>query len=63
MRTQYKITTPIPTMEETADRLGVSRSRLKELIKIADEIVAKRAQTKKRPAAAKKRKSIKRVAK
>jgi len=39
-RQQFVITTPIPTVEETAERLGVPPHRLKRIIELADELAA-----------------------
>ena len=55
MPSRFTITTPIPTAEETAESLGVSPSRLKELIQIADEIMDRGPATKKRASASRKR--------
>lgn len=35
------ITTPFPTLEEVADRIGLSRKRAKELAALASELTGK----------------------
>jgi hypothetical protein len=42
MRKPVIVDTPYPTVWETAKKMGVSRKRTLELIKMADEIVARR---------------------
>lgn len=42
MRTPAIVDTPYPTVWETAKTMGVSRKRTLELIKLADEIMARR---------------------
>jgi hypothetical protein len=42
MRTPVIVDTPYPTVWETAKKMGVSRKRTLELIKLADEIMARR---------------------
>ncbi len=46
MRRPVKITTPIPTVEQVARIMGVSRRRMKELVKLADELVERAEQRK-----------------
>jgi hypothetical protein len=60
MRTPAIIRTPFPTAEQVAERIGMSRSRLKEILQLADSIIAKRQpvtnhKDTKRSAASKKR--------
>lgn len=40
MKTSVIITTPMPTLEEFADALGISRARQKQLLKLAGEHMA-----------------------
>jgi hypothetical protein len=44
MRKPVIVDTPYPTVWETAKKMGVSRKRTRELIKLAHEIVARRAE-------------------
>jgi len=50
------VDTPYPTVWETAKKMGVSRKRTLELIKLADEIMARREKRRKteQPASRKK---------
>jgi hypothetical protein len=45
MRTPVFVDTPYPTVWETAQKMGVSKKRTKELIKLADEIMVRRGMT------------------
>jgi hypothetical protein len=58
MRTPVIVDTPHPTVWETAKTMGVSRKRTKELIKMANEFLARREEKRKieRLASRKKRK-------
>ena len=42
MRTPVIVDTPYPTVWQTAKKMGVSRKRTLELIKLADEIMVRR---------------------
>jgi hypothetical protein len=55
MRTPVIVDTPYPTVWETAKTMGVSRKRTRELIKLADEIVARRKKRQSAVVARKKR--------
>ena len=55
MRTPVIVDTPYPTVWETAKTMGVSRKRTLELIKMADEIIARRAKRKAEPAVPRKK--------
>ncbi len=39
MRAPIKITTPFPSLEEIAELVGASPSRVKRIVRLADEIV------------------------
>jgi hypothetical protein len=56
MRKPVIVDTPYPTVWETAKKMGVSRKRTLELIKLADEIMARREKRRKteQPASLKK---------
>lgn len=47
MRKPVIVDTPYPTVWETAKKMGVSRKRTRELIKLADEIMARRQKRRK----------------
>ena len=56
MRKPVIVDSPYPTVWETAEKMGVSRKRTKEIIKMVDEVMARREQDRKAvPAAARKR--------
>jgi len=42
MRKPVIVDTPYPTVWQTAKKMGVSKKRTRELIKLADEIMARR---------------------
>jgi hypothetical protein len=42
MRKPVIVDTPYPTVWQTAKKMGVSKKRTKEIIKMVDEIVARR---------------------
>lgn len=59
MRKPVIVDTPYPTVWETAKTMGVSRKRTLELIKLADEIIARRAEKRKSGEAATRKKRLK----
>jgi hypothetical protein len=59
MRKPVIVDTPYPTVWETAKTMGVSKKRTLELIKFADEIVARRAEKRKAELAAARKKRLK----
>ena len=59
MRKPVIVDTPYPTVWETAKIMGVSRKRTLELIKLADEIMARRAEKRKTEQAAARKKRLK----
>jgi hypothetical protein len=59
MRTPVIVDTPYPTVWETAKTMGVSRKRTLELIKLADEIMARRAEKRKAEQSATRKKRLK----
>jgi hypothetical protein len=42
MRKPVIVDSPYPTVWETAEKMGVSRKRTKEIIKMVDEVMARR---------------------
>jgi hypothetical protein len=59
MRKPVIVDTPYPTVWETAKTMGVSRERTLELIKLADEIMARRAEKRKTEQSATRKKRLK----
>jgi hypothetical protein len=59
MRKPVIVDTPYPTVWETAKTMGVSRKRTLELIKLADEIMARRAEKRKTEQSATRKKRLK----
>lgn len=53
------VDTPYPTVWETAKTMGVSKKRTRELIKMADEIMARRGMKHKTERAAARKKQLK----
>ena len=53
------VDTPYPTVWETAKTMGVSKKRTRELIKMADEIMARRGMKPKTERAAARKKQLK----
>jgi hypothetical protein len=59
MRKPVIVDTPYPTVWETAKTMGVSKKRTRELIKMADEIMARRGMKPKTERAAARKKQLK----
>jgi hypothetical protein len=59
MRKPVIVDTPYPTVWETAETMGVSRERTKELIKLVDEIMTSRAERRKTGQVATRKKRLK----
>ncbi|HEV1285004.1 MAG TPA: hypothetical protein VNU44_06820 [Bryobacteraceae bacterium] len=59
MRKPVIVDTPYPTVWQTAKTMGVSRKRTLELIKLADEIMARREQKRKAEQSAARKKRLK----
>jgi len=59
MRTPVIVDTPYPTVWQTAKKMGVSRKRTLELIKMADEIMARRGMKRKAAQTAPRKKRLK----
>lgn len=59
MRTPVIVDTPYPTVWQTAKKMGVSRKRTLELIKIMDEIHARREKKRKEERALARRNRLK----
>jgi hypothetical protein len=58
MRKPVIVDTPYPTVWETAKKMGVSKKRTLELIKLADEIMARRAEKRKTEPPASRKKQL-----
>ena len=59
MRKPVIVDTPYPSVWETAKTMGVSKKRTRELIKMVDEIMARRADGRKAEQAAARTKRLK----
>jgi hypothetical protein len=59
MRKPVIVDTPYPTVWETAKKMGVSRKRTLELIKMVDESIARRTEKQKAERAAARKKRLK----
>jgi hypothetical protein len=59
MRKPVIVDTPYPTVWQTAKKMGVSRKRTLEIIKMADEIMARRAEKRKTEQAITRKKRLK----
>jgi hypothetical protein len=59
MRTPVIVDTPYPTVWETAKKMGVSKKRTAEIIKIVDEMHARREEERKAARAAARKKRLK----